>query len=82
MSIKLQVKIEINVSEYVQAIEIKEIYWGLVILPRAWNKGMLECWSFKGHFLFMANFHFLSREMLPIPHFPISPEPIIPSFQL
>jgi len=41
MSIKLQVKIEINVSEYVQAIEIKEIYWGLVILPRAWNKGML-----------------------------------------
>ena len=29
----------------------------------------------------MTIFHFLSREMLPIAHFPNSPEPIIPSLQ-
>ena len=37
-------------SEILQPIEIIDIYWGLVILPRAWNtrawnNGMVEYWK-------------------------------------
>jgi hypothetical protein len=32
----------INVSEILQLIEIKHIFWGLKALPHKWNNGMVE----------------------------------------
>jgi hypothetical protein len=63
-----------------------------VILPHAWNNGMMEYWKaedpvFSGiglceefpHLCIL--FTYFSREVLSIFHHHIFPEPIIPSFQ-